>query len=78
MKSVEIDPGGKAITALVPGKANGKAWIPDVAVLRELSRVRVGAMVQFRIKEDGTKTWLREIQTAPKPMVEGKSPKREK
>jgi hypothetical protein len=75
IRSVEIDPGGKAITALVPGKANGRAWTPDVLVLRELSRIRPGAMVQFRVKEEGDKTWLRDIQPAPKPQLEGKPSK---
>jgi hypothetical protein len=70
LRALEIDQDGKTLTLLVPGRANGKAWITDSNVTRQLSRVRPGTMVQYRAKEDGEKNWLRSIEPAPKSPLE--------
>ncbi|HEX4793673.1 MAG TPA: hypothetical protein VH370_07780 [Humisphaera sp.] len=71
-KSADVDQKGKTITLLVPLHQNGKIWTPDVAILRELQKIRPNTQVEYRIREDGDKLWLREIQPAPKQPVEPK------
>ena len=39
LRGLEIDQDGKTLTLLVPGRANGKAWITDSSVTRQLLRV---------------------------------------
>jgi hypothetical protein len=73
VRSAEIDEDGKSVTALVPGKASGRAWTPDLTVMRQLARVRPGSMIQFRAKEDGDKIWLRSIEPASKPKPESET-----
>lgn len=66
VKTAHIDQDGKTIDAMVPGKANGRAWSPDTMIMRELSRLKLGEQIQFRTKDDGGKSWIRSIEPAPK------------
>ena len=61
---------GKTIDAMVPGKANGRAWSPDTMITRQLSRLKPGEQVQFRTKDDSGKSWIRSIEPAPKNAAE--------
>ncbi len=78
LRSLEIDQDGKTVTLLVPGRSNGKTWVSDSNVTRQLTRVRPGMTVQFRSKEDGDKNWLRSIEPAPKSPLEAPPRKAEK
>lgn len=66
VKTAHIDQDGKTIDAMVPGKANGRAWSPDTLIMRQLSRLKPGDQIQFRTKDDGGKSWIRSIEPAPK------------
>jgi len=70
VKTAHIDQDGKTIDAMVPGKANGRAWSPDTMITRQLSRLKPGEQVQFRTKDDGGKSWIRSIEPAPKNATE--------
>ena len=70
IKTAHIDQDGKTIDAMVPGKANGRAWSPDTMITRQLSRLKPGEQVQFRTKDDSGKSWIRSIEPAPKNAVE--------
>lgn len=70
VKTAHIDQDGKTIDAMVPGKANGRAWSPDTMITRQLSRLKPGEQVQFRTKDDSGKSWIRSIEPAPKNAAE--------
>jgi hypothetical protein len=81
VKSADIETdGGKTVTVLVPGKAAGKAFVPDATVMAEYGKVKAGNEVEFRVHEDGDKLWLREISAvktpAKKPMEKAAADKK--
>lgn len=72
--AVQIDNGGKTITALVPGHVHKGKWISDPKVLSAARRFRTGATVIFRVQADGDKTWLRDIHPEPRPIAQRNAP----
>ena len=68
--AVEIEQGGKAVKALVPGKLQNKKWVSDAKVLAAVRRLKPEAEVVYRTRQDGDKLWLKQIEPAPKPAKE--------
>jgi hypothetical protein len=64
--AVELERDGKAVTAVVAGKAQGKRWVPDPKVLAAAKKLKPDAEVVFRARDDDGKLWLKEIEPAPK------------
>ncbi len=65
--TVEIEGAdGKTITAVVPGRMDGKKWVPDLKVEGEVKRLHPNLDVMYRATEDNGKTVLRFIQKAAK------------
>lgn len=57
---------GKSVTALVPGKMNGKRFVPDSMLMNQTHSLKPGTEVQFTARDDNGKTYLVEIARAPK------------
>jgi hypothetical protein len=57
---------GKSVTALVPGKVNNKRFTPDSVLAREARRFKPGTEVVYMTRDDNGKTYLVEINRAPK------------
>lgn len=57
---------GKTVTALVPGKMNGKRFLPDSVLMNQSHSLKPGTQVQFTARDDNGKTYLVEIARAPK------------
>ena len=64
--AVELERGGKPVTAIVAGKTVGKRWVPDAKVMAAVKKLKPDAEVVFRARDDGGKLWLKEIEPAPK------------
>ena len=64
--AVEIERDGKPETALVPGKLQGKKWVPDAKVAAAVRKLKPDAEVVYRTRQDGDKLWLKDIEPAPK------------
>jgi len=63
--TVEIDASNVGVSAVIPGKlVNGK-WIPNTRLLAAVHRCKVGSTVYYRVQQDATTTWLRDIQPQP-------------
>jgi hypothetical protein len=65
-QAVEIDEGGKTITAMIPGKLVNKRWVNDVNLLADAKKLKPGTAVLFKTREVEGKTYLRAIAAAPK------------
>lgn len=68
--AVELEREGKRITALLPGKLQGKRWMPDPKVHAEVRKLKPDMVVVFRARDDDGKLWLKEIEAAPAPKRE--------
>lgn len=64
--AVDIDVDGKTVTALVPGKMNGKHFVPDPVLARDARNFKPGTEVTFLTREDNGKTYLVEYTKTPK------------
>jgi hypothetical protein len=64
--AVELERDGKAVTAVVAGRLQGKRWVPDPKVLAAAKKLKPDAEVVFRARDDDGKLWLKEIEPAPK------------
>ena len=64
--AVEIEQGGKTVTALVPGKVQNQKWVPDGKLAAAVRKLKADAEVVYRTRQDGDKVWLKEIEPAPK------------
>ena len=64
--AVELERDGKPVTALVVGKMQGKRWVPDAKVLSAAKRLKPDAEVVVRVREGDGKSWLKQIEAAPK------------
>jgi hypothetical protein len=63
--TVEIDANGVGVPAVIPGTlVNGK-WIPNIRIASAAHRCKPGSGIFYRVQEDGTTTWLRDIQPQP-------------
>jgi hypothetical protein len=63
--TVEIDANGVGVPAVIPGKlVNGK-WIPNIRIASAAHRCKSGAAIFYRVQQDGTTIWLRDIQPQP-------------
>jgi hypothetical protein len=69
--AVELERGGKAVTAVVVGKTQGKRWAPDAKVMAAVKKLKPDAEVTFRCRDDDGKLWLKEIEPAKKEEPEG-------
>ena len=56
--AVEMKVGDKPVTAILPGKLQGKKWTPDPKVHNPLKKLKPGATLQVRTTEDAGKTYL--------------------
>ena len=71
--AVELDEGGKSLSLPVNGRLSGKKRVPDARLLSSAKALKPGAEVLIRTREDGGKTWLKEIRPAPRqPTAKGK------
>jgi hypothetical protein len=68
--AVEIEQDGKTVKALVPGKLQSKRWVSDPKVMGAARKLKPEAEVVYRVRQDGDKVWLKEIEPAPKPQRE--------
>jgi hypothetical protein len=68
--AVELEREGKTITALLPGKLQGKRWTPDPKVHAEVRKLKPDTEVVFRARDEGGKVWLKDIEPAPAPKKE--------
>lgn len=57
---------GKTVTALVPGKVNGKRFVPDSHLAQAARGMKPGTDVVFLTRDDNGKNYLVEIAKAPK------------
>lgn len=64
--AVELVSDGKDVTALVPGKLQGKRWTSDAKVLSAVKKLKPDTEVVYRAREGDGKLWLKEIEPAPK------------
>jgi translation initiation factor IF-1 len=65
--SVDIETDdGKTLTAMVPGKMNGKRFVPDSVLMNMTHSMKPGTEVQVTTRDDNGKTYLVEIARAPK------------
>lgn len=65
-QSVDIDEGGKTVTALLPGKLTGKKWVTDPMLAAEAKKLKAGTAVVFKTREVEGKTYIRALAAAPK------------
>jgi hypothetical protein len=63
--TVEIDTNGAGISAVIPGKLVSGKWIPNIRIASAAHRCRPGEQIFYRVQQDGTTTWLRDIQPQP-------------
>lgn len=63
--AVELEREGKRITALLPGKLQGKRWTPDPKVHAEVRKLKPDTEVVFRARDEGDKVWLKDISPVP-------------
>ena len=64
--TAELDQDGKTVSLPIVGKTQGKKLVADGRVLGAAKALKPGAEVLFRTREEGGKTYLKEIQAAPK------------
>jgi hypothetical protein len=64
--AVELSSDGKTVTAVVPGKLQGKRWVSDPKLLAAAKKLKPDAEVVYRAREGDGKVWLKEIEPAPK------------
>jgi hypothetical protein len=65
--AVEITTDQKPITALIPMKLQNGKWLSDPRLLAAAHKPSRGADILFRVREEGAKTWLLDIEPPPKP-----------
>lgn len=63
--TVELDAGGKPLSAVIPGKLVSGKWVASVRLSSAAHRCKPGTTVLYRIQQDGSTTWLRDIQPQP-------------
>jgi hypothetical protein len=61
--TVEIDAGGKPLSAVIPGKLVSGKWVASSRISLAAHRCKTGGTVFYRIQQDGATTWLRDIQS---------------
>ncbi|HEY8668323.1 MAG TPA: hypothetical protein VIL86_16860 [Tepidisphaeraceae bacterium] len=61
MPAIEIKGTDKTDTILVPGVDKQGKWITDAKILDLVKHFKTGQTVDYRVKEEGEKLWLKEI-----------------
>lgn len=64
--AAEIATEAKPVTALIPMIHQGNKRVADPRLLAEARKAGNGTEVLFRVREDGDKTWLLEVERPPK------------
>ncbi len=65
--TVQIDAGGTAISAIIPGKLVKGKWVVNSRLIAAAHRCKPGAPILYRVQSDGSGTWLRDIQPQAQP-----------
>jgi hypothetical protein len=65
-QAVELEHEGQKLTLAIPGKLSGTRWVTDADLLADAKRLKAGAPVVFKTREDGDKSYVRQIGPAPK------------
>lgn len=64
--AVEVEREGKPVKLLVSGKMQGTKWVNDPKVMAAARKLKADALVQFTVREEGERLWLKNIQAAPR------------
>lgn len=65
-QAVEMEHEGKTVTIPLPGKLAGKKWVTDADLLADARKLKAGAAVVFKTRDEGEKSYLRQLDPAPK------------
>ena len=64
--AAELSVGGSSKSIPLVGKTQGKKLVADPRLVSAVKQIKPGTDVMIRTRDEGGKTWLRDIQRAPK------------